>query len=273
MMRSLWTAATGMKSQQTAVDTISNNIANVNTVGYKSKNTEFKSLLYQTLQAKTTSANGETKPTQAQVGLGTRVAATKTNFATGIQQASNNPSACFIAGSGFYSVEGVDGEVYYTRDGDFNWSLDSDGKRILTNNSGNRVLDSKGQRITLPNGVGSESVVFGDDGSISYRNADGTYSATGQTVGLFQFSNPNGLEEKGGNLYGATAASGAAVNEATTNLNITKSSIKQGYIEGSNVNIADEMVNLIVSQRAYELNSKAITTSDSMLETANGLRR
>ena len=255
MMRSLWTAATGMKSQQTAVDTISNNIANVNTVGYKSKNTEFKSLLYQTLQAKTTSANGETKPTQAQVGLGTRVAATKTNFATGIQQASNNPSACFIAGSGFYSVEGVDGEVYYTRDGDFNWSLDSDGKRILTNNSGNRVLDSKGQRITLPNGVGSESVVFGDDGSISYRNADGTYSATGQTVGLFQFSNPNGLEEKGGNLYGATAASGAAVNE------------------GSNVNIADEMVNLIVSQRAYELNSKAITTSDSMLETANGLRR
>ena len=207
------------------------------------------------------------------MGLGTRVAATKTNFATGIQQASNNPSACFIAGSGFYSVEGVDGEVYYTRDGDFNWSLDSDGKRILTNNSGNRVLDSKGQRITLPNGVGSESVVFGDDGSISYRNADGTYSATGQTVGLFQFSNPNGLEEKGGNLYGATAASGAAVNEATTNLNITKSSIKQGYIEGSNVNIADEMVNLIVSQRAYELNSKAITTSDSMLETANGLRR
>ncbi|MQN01881.1 MAG: flagellar hook-basal body complex protein [Lachnospiraceae bacterium] len=273
MMRSLWTAATGMKSQQTAVDTIANNLANVNTVGFKQKNTEFKSLLYQNIQTRTTSANGQTKPTQAQVGLGTRVAATNTSFATGIQQSSDNPAACFIAGNGFFSVEGVDGNTYYTRDGDFNWTIDNDGRRILTNNQGLRILDSRGRRITLPDGVSVDKVSIDTDGNIGYIDANGAWHLTGQRIGLFQFSNMDGLDEAGGNLYRATAASGAAINEATTNLNIVKSQIKQGYIEGSNVSMADQMVDLIIAQRAYEMNSKAITTSDSMLETANNLRR
>ena len=273
MMRSLWTAATGMKGQQTAVDTIANNLSNVNTVGYKQKDTEFKSLLYQTLQTRTTSANGETKPTQAQVGLGVRVAATNTSFATGIQEASDNPAACFIAGNGFFSVQGVDGNTYYTRDGDFNWSLDNDGARILTNNNGLRVLDARGRRIVLPDGVSADKVSIDSDGVIGYVDGNGNAQTTGQQLGIFQCSNRNGLEEEGGNLYSATAASGAAINEATTNLNISRSQVKQGYIEGSNVSMADQMVDLIIAQRAYEMNSKAITTSDSMLETANNLRR
>ena len=273
MMRSVWTAATGMKSQQTAVDTISNNLANVNTVGFKQKDTEFKSLLYQTLQTRTTSANGDTKPTQAQVGLGVRVAATNTSFTTGIQESSDNPAACFIAGNGFFSVQGLDGNTYYTRDGDFNWSVDNDGERVLTNNSGLRVLDSRGRRITLPEGASADQVSIDSDGVIGYTDANGNALTTGQQIGLFQFSNMDGLEERGGNLYAETAASGAPINEATTNLNIVRSQIKQGYIEGSNVSMADQMVDLIIAQRAYEMNSKAITTSDSMLETANNLRR
>ena len=114
---------------------------------------------------------------------------------------------------------------------------------------------------------------MGHNGEVAYRQADGTTVQTGQSIGVFQFQNPVGLEKTSGNLYAATEASGEPINEATTNLPITTSTIAQGYLEGSNVNIADEMVNLIISQRAYELNSKAITTSDSMLETANQLKR
>lgn len=273
MMRSLWSAATGMKSQQTAVDTIANNLANVNTTGFKQKDTEFKSLLYQTLQTRTTTSNGQPKPTQAQVGLGTRVAATNTSFQTGIMEDSDNPAACFINGSGFFSVQGVDGNTYYTKDGDFNWSLDSDGSRILTDNSGHRVLDSRGQKITLPNGISADKVSIDDYGNIGYIDASGNGVQTGQTLGLFQFENPNGLEEIGGNMFRANAASGNPINEATTGLAITRSQVKQGYLEGSNVSMADQMVDLIIAQRAYEMNSKAITTSDSMLETANNLKR
>ncbi|MCR5546330.1 MAG: flagellar hook-basal body complex protein [Lachnospiraceae bacterium] len=273
MLRSLWTAASGMRSEQTSVDTIANNIANVNTTAFKTQNTEFKSLLYQTLQAETTTANGETKPTSAQVGLGTRVASVNASFTQGALLASTNTMACAIEGSGFFSVQGVDGQTYYTRDGDFSWTLDADGTRVLANASGLKVLDSQGNRITLPDGVGADSAVIGKTGAVSYRNADGTAVETGQVVGLFQFENPVGLEKQSGNLYAETEASGVAINEATTALAISPSTIAQGYLEGSNVNIADEMVNLIISQRAYELNSKAITTSDTMLETANNLKR
>ena len=273
MLRSLWTAASGMRAEQVGVDTISNNIANVNTVGYKTQNTQFKTLLYQTLQSETTTANGEPKPTTAQVGLGTRVASINASFSQGALLANTNPMACAIEGKGFYSVQGVDQEVYYTRDGDFGWSLDADGARVLTNSSGLKILDTQGNRITLPAGAGADSVSVGRNGAIAYRQADGTTVQTGQILGLYQFPNPVGLEKTSGNLFQESEASGEPINEATTNLPITRSTIAQGYLEGSNVNVADEMVNLIISQRAYELNSKAITTSDSMLETANGLKR
>ena len=262
-----------MRSEQTAVDTIANNISNVNTTAFKTQNTQFKSLLYQTLQAETTTANGETKPTAAQVGLGTRVASVNASFTQGALLSSENNMACAIQGSGFYAVQGVDGETYYSRDGDFGWTLDADGARVLANSSGLKVLSSTGQRITVPDGVGTDTVTVGKNGAVGYRLADGTAVNTGQLIGLFQFENPVGLEKESGNLYSVSDASGNPINEATTNLPITPSTVAQGYLEGSNVNVADEMVNLIISQRAYELNSKAITTSDSMLETANNLKR
>ncbi len=273
MMRSLWTAATGMKAQQTSLDTISNNIANVNTIAYKSNSTQFKNLLYQTLQARTTSANGDPKPTGAQVGLGTRVAATNASFKAGAMKASENTNALYIQGTGFFAVQGVDGERYFTRDGDFFWTIADNGQRVLANNSGNPVLDLNNNPIVLPDGASSESISYNSDGLVSYKNADGTYTSTGQTIAVYQFANMTGLQKEPGNLYSETEASGAAIQEQTTNLAISPSAIRQGYTEMSNVNIADEMVNMIITQRAYELNSKAITTSDQMLDTANNLRR
>ena len=272
MMRSLWTAASGMKSQQTNVDTIANNLANVNTTGYKSQSVQFKSLLYQTMQTETTSANGETKPTSAQVGLGTRVASINTSYTQGAQLASANNTALCINGEGFFAVQGADGGTYYTRNGDFGWAIDDNGARVLATANGNKVLDSNGNPIVLPETAGADSVAIGTAGQVAYKGADGNYILTGQSVGLYQFRNPGGLERMSNNLLAVTDASGAAMNEATVG-GLTTSTISQGFLEGSNVNVADEMVNLIIAQRAYEMNSKAITTSDDMLQQANNLKR
>lgn len=271
MMRSLWTAASGMIAQQTNVDTISNNIANVNTTGYKTQKAEFKSLLYQNLQTKTTTANGENKPVPAQVGLGTRVAATSTYYTQGTLTASESDTDFAIDGQGFFAVRGDDGNVYYTRSGSFNWAVGVNGT-TLCNADGYPVLDSTGKEIIIPNGVTSGNMMFSTEGEIGYKTLDGKYVSMNQTIGLYQFTNPAGLEKLSKNLLGVTAASGEAMNEATTN-GLIKSSVYQNYLEGSNVQIADEMVNLIVAQRAYELNSKAIQASDEMLQQANGLRR
>ncbi len=272
MMRALWTAASGMKAQQTNVDTIANNIANVNTVGYKSQSTQFKSLLYQTLSSPSTTANSETKPTNAQVGLGTRVASTNISFSQGAMTATDSNTALCISGDGFFAIQGADGETYYTRNGDFSWAIDTNGDRVLATSNGEYVLDSEGNHIVVPGDASADSVVFASDGTIAYRDDDGNYVYTGQTVGLYQFSNVNGLLLVGDNKYAATVTSGDPMNEAT-NDGLSKSTIAQGYLEASNVDVADEMVNLIIAQRAYELNSKAITTSDTMLEQANNLKR
>ena len=144
MMRSLYTAATGMIAQQTNLDTISNNLSNVNTTGYKTERTEFKSLLYQTLQTKTTTANGANKPVGAQVGLGTRVAATMSNYTQGAREETEIPTDFALEGKGFFAVRGVDGQTYYTRNGNFSWSQDSNGNTILATSEGLPVLDSRG---------------------------------------------------------------------------------------------------------------------------------
>lgn len=272
MVRSLWTAASGMKAQQTSVDTIANNLANVNTTGYKSQTTQFKTLLYQTMQEASTTANGDTKPTTAQVGLGARVASINSIYTQGAELASDNKMAMYINGRGFFSVTGEDGGTYYTRNGDFDWALDDNGTRVLTNSEGNKVLDTQGNPITLPATAATDSVSVGTDGQVAYKRPDGTYVLTGQSIGLYQFANPVGLEKRGDNLLEANNVSGPAMNEATL-AGLTPSKINQGFLEGSNVNVADEMVNLIIAQRAYEMNSKAITTSDSMLDTANNLKR
>ncbi len=271
MMRSLWSAASGMKGQQTSVDTIANNLANVNTTGFKAKSTQFKTLLYQTMQATSTNGQGETKPTSAQVGLGTRVASINSNFTQGAQLANESPTSMCIIGDGFFAVQDGD-EVHYTRNGNFTWALDNQNGKILTTAEGYKVLDQAGRPISIPATSGDDFAVNPDDASVSYKNPDGTYTATGQSIALYQFTNRVGLEAIGENLYDESEASGEPMAEWNTQ-GVTRSSIVQYYLEGSNVNVADEMVNLIISQRAYEMNSKAITTSDTMLEEANNLKR
>ena len=271
MLRSLWSAATGMKAQQTNVDTISNNLSNVNTTGYKTGVAEFKSLLYQELQTRTTSANGEPKPISAQVGLGVRNSSINTIFTQGPMLASSSDTAFAIQGQGFFGVRGADGQDYYTRNGDFLFSRGVGGITLCTTD-GLPVLDTTGKPIVLGEGIVSSKVTVTGDGNLCYPDAANNPQPLGIQIGLFQFNNASGLEKKDSSLYSVTDSSGAALNEAT-NPGLSKSTVNQGYLEGSNVHVVDEMVNLIVAQRAYEMNSKAITASDEMMQQANQLRR
>ena len=272
MVRSLWSAASGMKGQQTQVDTIANNLANVNTTAYKTQSAQFKTLLYQTLEATSTNANGDSKPTSAQVGLGTRVASLNANFAQGNQIATESQTAMCIVGEGFFAVQDGD-ETHYTRNGNFTWAINEQGNKVLTTAEGYQVLDQAGNIIAIPNTAGDLNfAVDPETGATSYKNAQGQVVQTGQRIALYQFTNRVGLDKIGENLFDESAASGEPLSEWNTQ-GVTRSQIFQNYLEGSNVNVADEMVNLIIAQRAYEMNSKAITTSDTMLEQANNLKR
>ncbi|MCM1049156.1 MAG: flagellar hook-basal body protein [Clostridiales bacterium] len=272
MVRSLWTAATGMNAQQTNVDTIANNLANVNSAGYKAQNAQFKSLLYQTLQTKTTTANGDPKPTTSQVGLGVRTSSINNIFTQGSLLESQSDTAFAIAGEGFFAVRGEDGNTYYTRNGDFTWSMASNGGLVLTNQDGLPVLTTTGRDITLNRNYVASQIFVDQTGEVCYPDENNNPQPIGLKIGLYQFNNAGGLERVGDTLFQVTEASGGPLNEET-NANVKKSEVVQGYLEGSNVSVADEMVNLIVAQRAYEMNSKAITTSDSMMDTANNLKR
>lgn len=271
MVRSLWTAATGMVAQQTNIDTIANNLSNVNTQGYKTQVNEFKSLLYQNIQTNTTSANGENKPTGAQVGLGVRNASIFSIFREGNMIASDSPTAFAIDGKGFFAVRGEDGSTYYTRNGNLQFTLASNGNMLATS-EGLPVLDTNGKPIVLGDNYVISNITVTSDGSLCYPDADKNPQPIGVTIGVFQFNNPNGLEKLGDSLYAQSAASGQAINEATNNT-VEKSNVLQGFLEGSNVQVVDEMVNMIVAQRAYELTAKAVTASDEMLQQANNLRR
>ena len=274
MVRSLWSAATGMNAQQTNVDTIANNLANVNTSGYKAQGAQFKSLLYQTLQSTTTTANGQPKPTTSQVGLGVRTASINQYFTQGSLLDNQSNTAFAISGDGFFAYNDADSKPVYTRNGDFTWALGdaTGGSLVLTTSDGNPVLSTTGAEIKLSGNYVASRLTVGSDGKIYYPDAIGTAQEVGQQIGLYQFNNPGGLERVGSTSFRVTAASGEALNEST-NAAIKKSKIEQGYLEGSNVNVATEMVNLIVAQRAYEMNSTAITTTDQMMQTANSLKR
>ena len=271
MMRALWSAASGMIAQQTSVDTISNNLANVNTTGYKTETAEFKSLLYQTLQTRSTSANGSEKPVPAQVGLGVRTASITSRMSQGALTATESDTDFAISGSGFFAVRGEDGETYYTRNGDFNYMVGTNGM-MLANSAGLPVLDSNGNAIEFGPEIDTSKITISETGQLMYPDETNNPQSLGFSIGIFQFSNPAGLEKTSGSLMKETAASAAAINEAT-GLNIVKSTISQGYLESSNVQVVDEMVNMIVAQRAYEMNSKAIQAADDMLSQANNLRR
>ena len=257
MVRSLWSAASGMIAQQTNLDTISNNLANVNTTGYKTDVAEFKSLLYQTMQTKTTTANGQNKPVGAQVGLGVRNSSINSMFTQGNMLESTSTSAFGIEGKGFFAVL---------------WATDN-GNITLTTTAGLPVLDSNGNKISFNSSqYMTSSITITGDGEICYPNATNNAQSLGIKIGLYQFQNPSGLEKMDSSLYAVSAASGQAMNEAVT-AGLTKSKVNQGYLEGSNVQVVDEMVNMIVAQRAYEMNSKAIQATDEMMSQANNLRR
>lgn len=260
-----------MLAQQTNLDTIANNLSNVNTQGYKTQVNEFKSLLYQTIQTRTTSANGERKPVGAQVGLGVRNSAISTNFRQGNMLSSDSDTAFAIDGKGFFAVRGEDGNIYYTRNGNFSFTLAANGYMLATTD-GLPVISTAGQPIILSEQYNPTQISVTKDGELCYPDEQNIPQLIGINIGLFQFSNPNGLDRMGDTLYGQTAASGQPLNEAVSD-NVERSKVVQNYLEGSNVQVADEMVNMIVTQRAYELNSKAILASDEMLQQANNLRR
>ena len=282
MMRSLWSAASGMKAQQTNTDVIANNLANVNTVGFKTSKAEFKTLLYQNVQQRAARSavdpendpvNVTTRPAPAQAGLGTRVSSTTAHFTQGSLETSDLSSSFAIEGKGFFQIRGADGKLYYTRSGDFSWSLGTDKQAMLTTQEGYPVLDSKGKEIKLPANVSGEDASYSTSGNVmGYTDADGKFVSLNQRIGTYQFRNPAGLRSVSNNRFQETDASGEAMNEENNN-NLQQSKVHQNYLEMSNVNVADEMVNLIVAQRAYEMNSKAIQATDDMLGQANQLRR
>ena len=255
MIRSLWISKTGMEAQQTQLDTISNNLANVSTNGYKRGHAVFEDLIYQNLRQAGANSSEQTQlPTGLQVGLGVRPVATARIFSQGnLQQTTNNLDVA-IKGQGFFEVQMPDGTNAYTRDGSF--QVDSQG-RLVTNNG---YVVQPG--ITIP--AAAQSVTIGADGTVSVTLPG---QATAQSVGTLQianFVNPAGLDPKGQNLFAETAASGTP-NAGAPNSN-GLGALQQGFVEGSNVNVVEELVSMIQTQRAYELNSKAIQTSDQMLQ-------
>lgn len=260
MMRSLWTSATGMVAMQTHIDTLSNNLANVNTTGFKKSRAEFEDLMYQTLQiAGTENQSGGRLPVGMQVGMGVRPVTVHKFFTQGDFKNTGNPLDLAIEGEGFFQVD-MNGEDVYTRAGSF--KLDNDG-RVVT--AGGYPIQPE---FTVP--AETVSVVVTETGHMAALDKDGTALAEAD-IELYRFQNPAGLTAAGRNFYRESEASGAPV--AGTPGDENYGTVAQGFLEGSNVEMVDEMVGLIVGQRAYEINSKAITTSDSMLQTAINVKR
>ena len=262
MMRSLWSAASGMKGQQKQMDIVAHNLANVNTTGAKAQRAEFQDLLYQTLRAGgAESGDGNMYPTPMQIGLGSRLSATNRIFVQGNVQTTDNPTDLCIQGEGFFQIQMPDGTTAYTRDGSFK----IDANRNLVTSDGYPLT----QDITFPENATLDSIVVSTTGAVSCE-VNGAQQDVGQ-IQLARFLNPAGLTAVGKNLFVESAASGEP--QANNPGNDGTGTILQSCLEMSSVQIVDEMVNMSVSQRAYESNSKAITTSDSMLEIANGLKR
>ncbi|AUG56080.1 MAG TPA: flagellar basal-body rod protein FlgG [Ruminiclostridium sp.] len=266
MMRALWIASSGMKAQQFNVDVISNNLSNVNTTGYKKERAEFKDMLYETL-TRASVLDGEGRPVNLQVGHGAVTAATSKNFQMGNLERTDNPLDFAIDGDGFFMVAGRGGEIVYTRDGSFKISV-TDFGNMLTTSDGYPVLDENGMEIIIDVDISRLSVR--EDGELSYTDEEGNVVSLGQRIGLVKFPNRYGLESIGNNNYAITPASGQPVPDDQMG---KRSSIRQNFLESSNVQVVEEMVKLIVAQRAYEINSKAIQSADDMLGIANNLKR
>lgn len=271
MIRALWTGASGMTAQQTSLDNIANNLSNVNTTGYKKQTTEFSTLLYQKLQRKVTDNNGDPKPVIGQVGSGVRVSGLTSIFTQGPMLETGNDYDMCIEGEGFFQVRTQDGTIAYTRNGAFQLAIGTEGVTLATA-EGLPILSTEGEPITFdPAEYDISRLELDNYGEFMYPDETGAMQVTGIQIGLAQFNNPAGLEKISGSLLRQTDNSGEPRLEAEDDaLRISK--VHSGYLEGSNVQTVDEIVNLIVTQRAYEMNSKVITASDEMMQQANNLR-
>lgn len=260
MMRSLWTSATGMTAQQMQIDVMSNNLANVNTTGFKKSRAEFEDLMYQTMQIAGTQAEGGGRvPTGLQVGMGVKPVTVHKFFSQGDFQNTGNPLDVAVEGKGFFKVD-VNGTSAYTRSGSF--KLDNDGKVVTANGY---ALQPE---FTVP--PQTVNIVISERGKMTALDRSGQEVATAD-LQIYNFNNPPGLNAIGRNLFTETPASGAAIEGAPGSDNF--GTIAQGFLEMSNVQMVDEMVGLIIGQRAYEASSKAISTSDNMLQTAINVKR
>jgi flagellar basal-body rod protein FlgG len=260
MIRSLFIAKTGLEAQQTNLDVITNNLANVSTNGFKKSRAVFEDLLYQNVRQPGAQSSQQTQlPSGMQIGTGVRTVATERIHTQGNPQQTGNDKDVMINGSGYFQVLLPDGTQAYTRDGSF--QADANGQLVTASGY---VLQPP---ITVPNNALSMTV--GRDGTVSVTTQGQTAPTQIGTIQVSTFVNPAGLDSRGENLYVETGASGTAnANTAGTN---GAGVLMQGYVETSNVNVVEEMVNMIQTQRAYEINSKAITTSDQMLQKISQL--
>jgi flagellar basal-body rod protein FlgG len=262
MIRALMTAASGMKAQQLQVDTIANNIANANTSAFKKSQLSFRSLLYQTLREPGSSVGAnQVNPTGLQVGSGTEVSGSFKHHEQGELEPTGGMFDLAIQGQGFFRIRLANGEFRYTRDGAFR----RDGQGTLTTPEG-YIVDGA---PSIPNDA--IEVVIGEDGIVSTFNSEGGVPSQLGTLTMFRFPNPAGLKAQGGNMFSETASSGAAsqAQAGQTGTGI----LRQGYRERSNVQVVDELVALILAQRNYEVNSRAIQVSDEMLQQVNQMVR
>jgi flagellar basal-body rod protein FlgG len=262
MIRALWTAASGMQSQQINIDVIANNLANVNTTGFKKSRPDFQDLMYQNLKTVGAPSTSSTQvPSGIQIGLGSKAAAVTKIFSPGSMTQSGNELDMAIEGDGFFQITMPDGSTAYSRDGAF--KKDSQG----------RMVNSDGYPLTpemvIPNNASKVSIA--NDGTVTVLQAGQSSPTTIGTIQLATFSNPAGLSSMGHNLYQPTDSSGTA-NTGTAGQNGI-GAISQGFLEMSNVSVMEEMVNMIISQRAYETNSKAVQAADEMLQQTNNIKR
>lgn len=259
MMRSLLTAATGMEAQQLNIDTISNNLANVNTTGFKRSRANFHDLLYQTLKAPGQSATtGTIVPSGIQIGTGVKLSSVDKMFTEGAIQSTGRDLDFMIQGDGFFRVQRDNGQIAYSRDGHF--SKDSSGR--LVNADGYPLVPE----IVIP--PGAQDLLVGYDGIVTVK-MEGESQELGQ-INISDFINPAGMVSLGGNIFSPSRASGEAITGAPNQNGF--GSIAQYQLESSNVDIVEEMVNMITGQRAYEINSKVIQTGDQMLSSTTNIR-